>query len=233
MAAIPPNVNDDIRLMLNAKEDWRPGNSAVIDLGAFSDCVHGGIDAPSNEGLLAVASFDAWDQTFNPQLYQSKSLLPPKDTEGFLRLAIKERMASQMHKRLAYECSTFAYSAIALLMSDETVREHFDILQAGSMYMDQGRGMVFAHNISILVPKGEDIELGRMNADTPLPDGSLIIDPWARALGHPVEQTLGVSPEHFVFEDCLYPLVVNYNSALDATFEAQFAIEEDVPQLQT
>src|SRR5580704_10850066 len=95
-------------------------------------------------------------------------------------------------------------------MLNDYICEHYDIWQVGTMR----RGSSYKHNIAVLVPKGTTI-----TQDGVLPGGALIVDPWARSLGHPVESSLAVSEDKFVYKVALYPLVVNYNSANEKNLE--------------
>ena len=68
------------------------------------------------------------------------------------------------------ECSNFAKHAIGTMLQVNDITEHYNIVLAGIM---GGR-----HNIAILVPKNDSSNL----ADE-LPQGSLIVDPWAFGMG--------------------------------------------------
>jgi RavJ, Peptidase domain len=214
---------------LQKRPVWRPGDVVVADLERFRSLV-----AEGYEGELAGFAYMKFKNNFRDlgpakarQLYLGPSLLAPKHAEQFLGTAKKEHeVVQQDNKKLTFECSSFSYSAVATLMLDDNVRENYDILQIGTMRMDQGlgvtrsgeRGKSYAHNIAVLMPKGKGL-----SQDGKLPEGALIVDPWARALGHTKESTILVTPEKFIFKTSLYPLMVNYNSAKDDTVEEAIA----------
>jgi hypothetical protein len=127
----------------------------------------------------------------------------PRDASGFLRQWQERQDALAEGKTPASECSNFSYDAIAECLMDDDIRGKYDVLQAGTMNNQ--------HNIAILVPKGLGASFQGGNAH--LPEGSLIIDPWARAMGHGADAALFVSPEEFCYRDSLYPTDINFNSA--------------------
>jgi RavJ, Peptidase domain/Domain of unknown function (DUF5617) len=207
---------EDVQKAMDSVKLWRPGYAAITDLGRFRGCV-----AKNNGGKLATSLFDQFDIDFKNSAsaakdkYEGPGLLPPKNAQAFLKNAKREMKTLESGKRQSYECSSFSYSAISELMLNDDIRENYDILQMGTMRINQGRGfgMNYAHNIAVLIPKppgAKDLDIPK---DGPLPKGALIVDPWARSLGHPAEKTLGVSEDNFQYKGTLYPLVVNYNSA--------------------
>ncbi len=115
------------------------------------------------------------------------------------------------HQKSA-ECSKFAKLAIGELLENRAVTDEYNIVMAG--IMDD------RHNIALLIPKKYEfanddpkIKAGR------LPPGSLIVDPWARALGHSPEISLAVTPEKFHFYGSLPGVNIHYQSKHDATVE--------------
>lgn len=197
---------------------WRPGEAAVTDLGRFRGCVH-----RSQDGVKATKAFDEYEayakSVASPAMirkkYSTPRQTPPDQADGFLGMIKTEVKTKQDGKKQTYECSSFSYSAVAELLLDDEIRENYDVLQVGSMYINQGYGNTYAHNIAVIVPKGSEVP----TPDGQLPKGSLIIDPWARAMGYPVDQSLAVPPEKFAYKSSLYPMKVNYNSANEENLE--------------
>ncbi|MCL5273006.1 MAG: hypothetical protein M1486_06890 [Gammaproteobacteria bacterium] len=215
---------------LDSIQLWKPGAAAITDLGRFRQCVAGGVEGKQAEQLFDNFSNDfSQDPSLAQKKYEGPSKLPPTRAIGYLRNAKRELDTLSSGKTQSYECSSFAYSAISELMLNDDIRKQYDILQVGTMRINQGKmGLNYAHNIAVLVPKGS-----KVLKNGPLPEGALIIDPWARSLGHPVNETLAVSPDKFIFHDCLYPLIVNYNSANEKNLEETVSeFREDNPSLE-
>jgi hypothetical protein len=95
----------------------------------------------------------------------------------------------------------------------------------------------FAHNICLLIPRGEgeslrDVPRGKHLNKEDLPTGAVIIDPWARALGHPADRTLNVTLDNFEFKSTFFPFVINYNSGEEYNLEEQITnINKELPLL--
>jgi hypothetical protein len=201
-------IEKNIREDLNLNPLWKPGVTPIIDLRTFMFCVSEDVN-----GEKAKKIFYQYENDFNlnkEKYITTSPILQMKKAYDFLSFAQKEMNAIDNKKILAYECSGFSYSAISEAILNDNIRKNYDILQVGTMEL-YGR---YLHNIAVLIPKG--IKLTHNNQ---LPKGSLIIDPWARALGYPPETTLGVSPDKFEFKARLYPIKVNYNSAEEIDFE--------------
>lgn len=201
-------IEKNIREALDFNPLWKPGIIPIIDLRSFILCV-----SEDEEGEKAKKIFNQYEVDFNEnkQKYLTFSpFLKMNHADDFLQFAQKEINAIENNKILAYECSKFSYSAICDAMLNDQVRKYYYILQVGTMELD-GR---YLHNIAVLILKGT-----KLINNYQLPKGSLIIDPWARALGYPSEKTLGVSPEKFEFKTRLYPIKINYNSADEKDFE--------------
>ena len=190
------------RELVAGKEEWKPGQVAVTDLTRFPQCI-----APGAGGELStVASEDYVTVEGDTTIYYPPTTLPPKDAGDFLSTWEKRQAAMEEGKICASECSNFSYDAIAECLLDDDIRANYDVLQAGTMGQQ--------HNIAILVPKGQGA--GYAGGDTPLPEGSLIVDPWARAMGQPADKALFATPEDFAYKDSLYPTVINFNSTKPA-----------------
>ena len=111
------------------------------------------------------------------------------------------------------ECSNFARHAIGTLIQNKDITDNYNIVFAGIM-SDM-------HNIAILVPKDATLTLKQIENQQQLvgnlPEGSLIIDPWAFAMGHPFDKSFGCSPREFTFSGSLKEIKVHYQSKNDAT----------------
>jgi hypothetical protein len=199
------NTLDDVRL-------WKPGASVVANLTSFSFCIQLGADGDKakNRYRKFVNDFKQDSDKAEAQ-YEGFRPYAFRHNVQYLKNAKKEVQTIEKGKVQALECSSFAYSAIALLMLNDDIRAQYDILQVGTMYKSGS----YTHNLVILVPKGKGAEV---KSDF-LPEGSLIVDPWARSLGQPAVVSLGVSPDNFIFRLSLHPLVVNYNTANDENLE--------------
>ena len=203
--------NPVVQRIVNDKDVWRPGEVVVTDLSRFPGCV-----APTEDGERAREAAAEFGSNFDPRRYLAPTITKPIDSQSFLSLWEKRKHDVKKGKEPTSECSNFSYDAVAECLLDDNIRAKYDILQAGTMKNK--------HNIAILIPKGKGggTYPGGM---TPLPRGSLIVDPWARAMGYPAELTLFVTPRCFCYRKSLYPLDVNYYStdvpssdpSLDAT----------------
>jgi RavJ, Peptidase domain len=204
---------DKINSIIAKKTEWVPGNVAVTDLSRFSNCV-----PKTPEGVAATKASEDYHNFGKENDLDDKYIVPvigkPKNSKEFLGLWKKRQDEINEGKIPSSECSNFSYDAIAESLLDDEIRSKYDVVQAGSMYINQGFGFTYAHNITLLVPKGADIKLGKITSDNPLPEGTLIIDPWARAMGQSAESSLFTTPENFCYLNSLYPLDVNYNSAI-------------------
>lgn len=191
---------------------WSPGKVAVIDLQQFSICV-----SESESGEAAKRASDQYALKAKEDPTLASYIVPrarfPTDASGYLGL-LNSRRIGVAGKMPAAECATLAYEAVAECLLDEEIRKNYDILQVGSMHDDK-KGK-YLHNICIIVPKGEGEKLKLLGKeplkDGQLPEGALIVDPWARAMGQTAEKSLFCSPSEYAYTG-LYPLIINYNSA--------------------
>lgn len=133
----------------------------------------------------------------------------PGQKAGFF-LAVHTYMDNNPIKKS--ECSNFAFHAIGLLLK-KNVAEHYNICLAGVM---GGR-----HNIAILVPKNVKISAAEKFAGN-LPEGSLIVDPWAVGMGNEVDHALVVAAENFAYKDSLAEMVIHYESDTDLEIAEAF-----------
>lgn len=200
-----------IESIVESKGGWEPGGVVVTDLLRFPQCVgsDGGDVAKDLADEYELHNRDGLDR----DRYFAPVVAPTDDAKVYLKRWQDRKNAEEDGKELTSECSNFSFDALAECLCNDELRANYDILQAGTMEGRTARSRVIAmqHNIAILVPKGTgaDYPGGR----TPLPDGSLIVDPWARAMGQPANVSLFVKPKNFCYKKSLYPLEINFNSA--------------------
>ncbi len=107
------------------------------------------------------------------------------------------------------ECSKYASHAMSILLSDQSVTDEYNVCIAGI-------GPSQNHNIVLLIPKdtppAEIKSGGRLSS---IPNGALIVDPWAMAMGHDEKSSLAVKPEEYVYPDLLTKIKLHYQSAND------------------
>ncbi len=107
------------------------------------------------------------------------------------------------------ECSKYASHAMSILLSDQHVTDEYNVCIAGI-------GPSQNHNIVLLIPKDtppSDIKSGgRLSS---IPNGSLIVDPWAMTMGHDEKTSLAVKPEEYVYPNLLTKIKLHYQSAND------------------
>lgn len=212
-------LEQDIRKSLDDNFLWKPGVTPATDLRSFLNLLPKDLNNEITiEGQKSLDIFKQYEKGFDKTMNEGfkkyekvNPFLKMNNASAFLKNAEKEIKLIENNKIITYECSSFSYSAIGYLMLiNDDIRKNYDILQIGIME-SKGR---YLHNIAVLIPKGsEPIMYGE------LPKGALIVDPWARALGHPANQTLGVSPEDYYFNDVLYPMTINYHSGDEEDLE--------------
>lgn len=198
-----PFSQEQIRDILVAKEYEK---YAVEDLLSYPDCL-----AENNEGADAFDRFKAWKDGAHKA---SPASIPENPTTNTFLYH-----AQQMRKPTAVksaECGKFAGLAVGdLLQTYPGITKDYNVVMAGIMGNK--------HNIAILIPndpKAINLDAEKNAAKIKegfLPRGSLIVDPWARALGHPVETTLAVPAENYHFEMSLPGMRINYQSNKDPT----------------
>lgn len=195
---------------------WKPGRTAVTDTRSFMHCLPGyknGASEKERTQHLTRGGRKAYEQFI---AYEKQGSQPPQ-TAAVLNagvfLNISKRLnTSQDHERTA-ECSNFAYHALGTFLLNQEIQKEYDICQIGIMKNKNG---AYMHNICVLIPKGSQLEMKKDLNMSSLPEGALIIDPWARALGHPAETTLGVPLAQFRFKHSFDPFIINYNSSNDS-----------------
>jgi hypothetical protein len=213
------SLEKKIKQLLNDNPLWKPGTTPVTDLRSFLYLLPKDENNELTiEGKKAFDLFKEYEKNFDETkngIFKKYEKVNPflnmNNALAFLKNVEKEIKLIENNKTITYECSSFSYSAIGYLMLiDDEIRKNYDILQIGIME-SKGR---YLHNIAVLIPKGTEPTMYGQ-----LPEGSLIVDPWARALGHPADQTLGVTPEDYYFNDFLYPMMANYHSGAEADLE--------------
>lgn len=215
----------DIRKICTKMELWHPGVAAVTDLGRFRYLLPETQNGkPTEDGELALERFNQYVLKYKEQGRGSLSPIPPMGAKEYLSRAA--RLDKDSVKAL--ECSHFSYSAIAAALLNDEIRKNYDVCQVGIM-RDRNQ---FKHNICVLIPKSEGkvirekLKNSSYGKNTSilfnlgdLPKETIIIDPWARSLGHPVEKTLAVYLKDFYFDDHFDPFIINYNSGNDPNLE--------------
>ena len=211
--------NEIQQLLLAQKYD----RYVVTDIGRFPNCLPGRFN-PSGKtleskliavtpgGQSAYRRYIEWSRSYEPAT--PLRLLPPQKYSSFLY------HVKQIDKRdnKEAECSNFAYHAIGVLLREPAIIKSYNVCLVGIM---SG-----SHNIALLVPK----ELALRAVDIKkgiLPVGTLLIDPWAVAVGYPVEQSLAVSQESFLYQIYLENMTVHYQSQKDPDVPLDAFIEED------
>lgn len=195
-------TKEQIRALLKSNQYER---YAVENIITFQDCI-----ALNQDGVKAVQRFYEWEAgdkpppigNLSPQYLTSKTLMFHANM-----------MNGIPNLQKSAECSKFAKLAIGELLKNPAITDNYNVVMAGIMGNK--------HSIGILVPikyeftaQHPKIKAGK------LPPDSLIIDPWARALGHPVEMSLAVETEHYVFNEQLAGMSIHYQSKHDDTLEA-------------
>lgn len=106
------------------------------------------------------------------------------------------------------ECSKYASHAMSILLSDKNVTDEYNLCIAG-IGPDQN------HNVVMLIPKsGSVFEKGPYTIND-FPKGTLIVDPWAMAMGYSAEASLAVEPENYVYSGLLEKITLSYQSIKD------------------
>lgn len=226
---MPIPTQQDIAKSVDEVRLWKPGAAVITDLARFMHFAAVGAEGDKVKNLYEKFADDCKQDVDKAKVcYQGPMMLAPRNAEQFLGNAKREVQTLEDRKIQSYECSSFSYSAIAELLLNDNIRQHYDILQAGTMqmYSNLGAGLIYAHNIAVLVPKGKGANIklktplmGYKNDNDVLPSNALIVDPWARSLGNPAKSCLGVSTREFTYNVTLYPLVFNYNSANEKNLE--------------
>jgi hypothetical protein len=194
-------------------EGWKPGKTAVTDLRTFMNCL-----SKSTEGYIALDRFIDYEK--NPPPMQVPQIRAVFNASVFLNIA--DTLAGTKENVRIAECSNFAYDAIGRLLLNKEIRDHYNVCQVGMMR--DPSTLRYAHNICVLIPKESGSIASNKNLSMDkLPNGSLIVDPWARALGHPADTTLAVPLSKFHFKEFFDPFIINYNSGADETLEDTLA----------
>jgi hypothetical protein len=177
-------------------------NAAARDIWSFTNAV-------SFKGYARAAdNYDRW--TSRAQVSGQKAspgvvILPGSTTKKTFD-NIYKNINSQPLK--AAECSNFAGHAMSVLLNDPDVIKDYNVCLAS---LDR------IHNIAILLPK----EASPLSKDDKkkgkLPVGSLIVDPWAMAMGYDADEALAVRPSRYAFKGHVSNIEIHYESIHDKT----------------
>jgi RavJ, Peptidase domain/Domain of unknown function (DUF5617) len=213
----------DPRKLRQKLNEQKYGDYAVTDVGNFPQCLPRdkawprGVPVPTSkdpnytewhDGLTAVGkrnlkSYNDW--VSNGGKHQAR-LGAPKKASGYFEVFSK----IEKKDKKASECSNFAYHSIGVMLQDPKITSEYNVVMAGIMGG--------AHNIAILVPKGE--KLSEPLPKGRLPEGSLIVDPWAVGMGHSPDRALAVSQDNFAYRTSINKkFKIHYQSADDPTVD--------------
>jgi len=148
-----------------------------------------------------------WFIAFEKGRYSPKarlSPLPANSKSGFDR--IYSELNKDNDKVKVAECSKYASHAMSILLSDPKVTDEYNACIAG-LGPDQN------HNVVLLIPK--DTRMKKSGKLSQIPDGTLIVDPWAMAMGYDEKNALAVKPEEYAYSDLLTNIQVHYQSKRD------------------
>lgn len=149
-------------------------------------------------------------------------ILPPMSKSGFDRVYQElEKDQSTAGVKIA-ECSNFAYHATSILLSEPKVTDEYNVCIAGI-----GGNQ---HNVVLLLPKSARPIQGSTLTDMKLPPGSLIVDPWAMAMGYSAEESLAVTPKEYVYSEMLDEVVLGYQSINDSQVTSRAESPQSSPR---
>ncbi len=136
------------------------------------------------------------------------SPLPADSKSGFDRIYQELSKDNGNGNVKVAECSKYAGHAISVLLSDKEITDEYNVCLAG-IGPDQN------HNIALLIPKGPTALKKGPLTERSLPEGSLIVDPWAMAMGYSAEASLAVKPEEYAYPEMLKKITLTYQSVND------------------
>jgi hypothetical protein len=148
-----------------------------------------------------------WFLAFEKGTYSPKarlSPLPASSKSGFDR--IYTELNKDNDKVKVAECSKYASHAMSILLSDPKVTDEYNACIAGL-------GPNQNHNVVLLIPKGTRMKKsGKLEQ---IPEGTLLVDPWAMAMGYDEKTALAVKPEEYAYSELLTNIQVHYQSKRD------------------